>query len=228
MKNYNNISLLIAVLIIGFFGGIAFVNNWLVLNKNYPDIGMFQIPFKADVWGTVSDWAMVLVTILTAIYLIKTFRIQQKQIKIQKREIKRNKRDVEFNRILDVVYRQLEFTRQIHLNRVNDEYGLIKLNEKLATSTNFLGFDVIIGNSPNMQRLYNITSNVYTFTALIASDVKLFSSLIYISSLKRNELNTLCDIVNNNFLNEYKANINDLNKTFNVQLSQENFIKILD
>jgi len=77
MKNFDNKILVIAAVIIGFFGGIAFVNNWLVLNKNYPKVGMFQIPFEADVWGTVSDWAMLIVAAFTAYYLVKTFREQR-------------------------------------------------------------------------------------------------------------------------------------------------------
>lgn len=77
MKNLDNKILVITVAIIGFFGGIAFVNNWLVLNKNYPRITMFDIPLKADLWGTVSDWTMVIVTGFTAYYLVKTFRAQQ-------------------------------------------------------------------------------------------------------------------------------------------------------
>jgi len=40
------------------------INNW--------------VPFAAEVWGTVSDWAMVAVTALTAYFLVKTFRSQQK------------------------------------------------------------------------------------------------------------------------------------------------------
>lgn len=35
-------------------------------------------PFNAEVWGTVSDWAMVAVTALTAYFLVKTFSSQQK------------------------------------------------------------------------------------------------------------------------------------------------------
>jgi hypothetical protein len=41
------------------------------------DINNFG-PFRADVWGSFSDWVMVGVTSLTAIYLIKTFRSQKK------------------------------------------------------------------------------------------------------------------------------------------------------
>lgn len=77
MKNLDNKILIIAASIIGFFGGIAFVNNWLVLNKNYPHITMFDIPLQADVWGTVSDWVMIVVTAFTAYYLVKSFREQK-------------------------------------------------------------------------------------------------------------------------------------------------------
>lgn len=35
-------------------------------------------PFQSDVWGTVSDWAIVVVTAITAIYIYRTFRAQLK------------------------------------------------------------------------------------------------------------------------------------------------------
>lgn len=38
---------------------------------------MFQYPFPADVWGTVSDWVMVIVTFFTAIFLYRTLRSQK-------------------------------------------------------------------------------------------------------------------------------------------------------
>ena len=37
--------------------------------------------FNVDIWGTVSDWIMVLVTVLTALFLILTFKQQQKLFK---------------------------------------------------------------------------------------------------------------------------------------------------
>ncbi|WP_343320247.1 hypothetical protein [Sphingobacterium multivorum] len=78
MKNkYQNIILIFAIAIISFFAGIAFVNNWLVLKKKYPKIDLYEVPFDANVWGTVSDWAMVIVTFFTAYFLVKTF-LEQK------------------------------------------------------------------------------------------------------------------------------------------------------
>ena len=40
-------------------------------------------PFDSDVWGTVSDWVMVIVTALTALFIFKTFRAQLKVNKDQ-------------------------------------------------------------------------------------------------------------------------------------------------
>lgn len=57
MKNFDNKILTTISLIIGFFSGIAFVNNWLILNKGFPAVGLFKVPFEASIWGTVSDWA---------------------------------------------------------------------------------------------------------------------------------------------------------------------------
>jgi hypothetical protein len=182
----------------------------------------------SEIWGTVSDWMIIFLTLVTAVFLYKTLRSQQRQIKIQKKEIKRNKRDVEFNRLIDAVYRQLEFTRQIHLNRLNEDYGLIRLNEQLATKTNFLGFDTIVGNEKRMASVYNMINNVDTFILLLANDVKLFNGLIYTSNLKNKEINMLTDIVNNNFLNDYKQNIDDLNSVFTTGLSKKEFENILD
>lgn len=65
-------------MVFSFFGGIVFVNNVLAIGSKNPEIDVFKVPFVASVWGTVSDWAMVLVTTLTAIFLIRTFWEQKR------------------------------------------------------------------------------------------------------------------------------------------------------
>lgn len=37
-----------------------------------------EYPFNAQVWGAASDWVMIFVTALTAIYLIRTFKEQKR------------------------------------------------------------------------------------------------------------------------------------------------------
>ncbi|WP_158795882.1 hypothetical protein [Pedobacter sp. L105] len=60
------------------------------------DINNFG-PFASDVWGTISDWAMVIVTTLTAYYLWKTLKsqlvVQESQVKVTRIESERYRRE---------------------------------------------------------------------------------------------------------------------------------------
>lgn len=44
----------------------------------YGTTDLFKLPFDSNVWGTASDWCMVIVTLFTALYLVKTFREQKR------------------------------------------------------------------------------------------------------------------------------------------------------
>lgn len=43
-----------------------------------------HFPFYVEIWGTVSDWIMIFVTAFTAIYLVKTFKQQNKVLEIER------------------------------------------------------------------------------------------------------------------------------------------------
>jgi hypothetical protein len=49
----------------------------LIHFKELIDLNMIFIYFDPDIWGTVSDWFMVIVTIVTAFYLYKTLQSQK-------------------------------------------------------------------------------------------------------------------------------------------------------
>lgn len=57
--------------------GIASVIFVILFIIYYDTNDLFRLPFNSNVWGTASDWMMVVVTIITAIYLIKTFKQQK-------------------------------------------------------------------------------------------------------------------------------------------------------
>ncbi|UCS95419.1 hypothetical protein KZP23_10585 [Echinicola marina] len=63
-----------------------FIKYWYLILIVCVGFGVFiwlNQPFSPDIWGTVSDWAMVVVTSLTAIFLILTFREQQRITSIE-------------------------------------------------------------------------------------------------------------------------------------------------
>ncbi|WP_343556324.1 hypothetical protein [Sphingobacterium sp.] len=64
----------------------------------------------------------------TVYYVVKTYQAQKQQIGVQKIQIKiqqdeifANKKDLEFNRTLDIVYKQLEYTNKI-FEKLEDSY----------------------------------------------------------------------------------------------------------
>lgn len=82
MKNKNDSTILvISCLVIGFFAGIAVVNNYVAISGELPNDGVFSM--KAESWGTISDWLMLAVTFVTALFLVKTFREQKKMNDLQ-------------------------------------------------------------------------------------------------------------------------------------------------
>lgn len=65
--------------IFGFIAILCFINVLLrVLNNRYPDIDLYKFPYKVEIWGTVADWLMIVVTAATALLLILSFRAQKK------------------------------------------------------------------------------------------------------------------------------------------------------
>jgi len=72
MKEFFSINKVVSILVIVFV--ITFIICFYFLYGKYD---LFRFPFNAEVWGNASDWTMVLVTLITAIYLVKTFTAQK-------------------------------------------------------------------------------------------------------------------------------------------------------
>lgn len=57
--------------------GVASVIFVVLFIIYYDTNDLFRLPFNSNIWGTASDWTMVLVTIITAYFLIETFKQQK-------------------------------------------------------------------------------------------------------------------------------------------------------
>ncbi|GGC47755.1 hypothetical protein GCM10011386_44880 [Parapedobacter defluvii] len=51
----------------------------------YGKYDLFRFPFDAGVWGTASDWAMIFVTAITAVFIYRTFQAQIEVFRLQER-----------------------------------------------------------------------------------------------------------------------------------------------
>lgn len=55
---------------------------------SFTNIEMFQFPYHAEIWGTVSDWIMILVTGVTAYYLYHTLISQNSVLDLERSKYK--------------------------------------------------------------------------------------------------------------------------------------------
>lgn len=142
--------------------------------------------FNPEIWGTVSDWMIIFITLVTAVFLYKTLRSQQEQITIQKDEIERNSRDVEFNRILDLIYRQLEISNKKYREVVHHPNApKVPINKIAETFPHISSYNWLF-------RLY-------------LKDLEFIDNFLNKTTLKQEDKNLLVSIFINNIENNVKA-----------------------
>lgn len=92
----------------------------------------------------------VIMTILTVLGIFFNYKSQREQIKIQKEEIEESKKDVEFNRALDIIYKQLEYSIKIWTadgitksslfsNNIKDHFKHLSIDKSDCVSQFFVG-----------------------------------------------------------------------------------------
>jgi hypothetical protein len=95
-------------------------------------------PFQADVWGTFSDWIMIIVTGITAYYLYRTLQ-SQKEVSILQKKIT----DIEsYKHRMGILPRfKVDFIRKDIMNSSNTVSGMFSArftnNENMALNTVF-------------------------------------------------------------------------------------------
>lgn len=122
---------------------------------------------KADekdfkIFDVVTPILALIISVIGSIYVYNAYQAQREQIAIQKQEIEDSKRDAEYNRILDTIYRQLEFSNnelREYFNEINEPIKLIiSLDDSFERLTaycwmfkildvNFRIFDKILNNT---------------------------------------------------------------------------------
>lgn len=86
---------------------VLFVAAFIIFYDRYD---LFRLPFDSGVWGTASDWMMVAVTTITAVFLIKTFREQKRLTKIEQQ------------RYLDYIHPELVYSYELDRDSITFEF----------------------------------------------------------------------------------------------------------
>lgn len=128
----------------------------------------------------------------TVFFVVKTYsaqkeqiRIQNIQIDIQKQEIEDNKKDLEFNRALDIVYKQLEHSKE-KLVATKEEYK--KYCEDIS----------------NYNKWFDIVPEIYNLVNLVNYENRFYTRLLAKSLLEQDNKDYLFQIYTSNFKYEFK------------------------
>lgn len=128
--------------------------------------------FQADVWGTVSDWIMILVTIITAGFLYFTLRSQQISLKLQQDLISIEK----FNHRVKIMPK---FSLKIKIEQysLNGDIMTLSFSFRLINNNN-LAINAIFTITDEEKIIQNIDRNPYKHNKVQPNDVFLFSNTL--------------------------------------------------
>ena len=128
--------------------GVAFAIFVVLFLKCYDTNDLFRFPFNSNVWGTASDWIMIVVTFFTAILLVRTFEEQKRSNDIQ------NEKHLKSILPKFVIYQRNSEIKDVKPSGYKSEYYLLLRLE--LNNVRDLEFDII---SPII--IYNLLSSPY-------------------------------------------------------------------
>lgn len=147
-------------------------------------------PFAADVWGTVSDWAMVVVTIVTAYFIWRTLNSQVAVQKAQSEMLK-----IEMNRRIAEIKPSFSFV-SLEESKFESDKLFLKLNKNDVYVANvhlsFTIFSSNVSGASQKKSLSNaeVQSNDLRFTFVKGKINLNYNSLIILGLEFEDELGT--------------------------------------
>jgi len=180
----NNI--LIPVLFVLFT--LAFGIVYILVDKNAD-----EKDYK--IFDVVTPLLALIISVIGAVYIYNAYQAQQEQIRIQKQEIKDNRKDIEYNRLLDIVFRQLEFSKT-ELSNLKDVYYKTFINHQTSYS--------VFPELSSYKYLCSVLLMYYQF----------FDKIITSSNINNEDKKTLINVISNNTIIELPMLIIKLGSIF--------------
>lgn len=162
----------------------------------------------------------LLVNIITIFFLYFNYQQQQKHINKQEDELKNNRNDIEFNRTLDIIYKQLEYSQR-KFSLLNLSNNLKEFVENL-TDNRFYSFTFNITLDKELLSVNRILE-------LLIKELELYNKIINSSKLDKDVKDYLIELVVKNIypkLDEAIDNLQNKYKAFKLNLEgyQKNLI----
>ncbi|WP_254527699.1 MULTISPECIES: hypothetical protein [unclassified Sphingobacterium] len=192
MNKYLKFSLITITAFIAFFYGYyELFNQYLESPTN-----------SLEASNTTIQFILLITGIITIVFLYINYQQQRNQIKVQQNELESNRKDVEFNRAIDLIYKQLERTKQqlnIGFSDLMDIRSTIKENNFCLVEHHSL-----VGITKKFKAEQNIYETILKKSRLDPEDRKFLIRLIY-----------------ENLFNETKTFISMFNQDFKKELERE-------
>lgn len=192
MNKYLKFSLIIiSTFIVFFYWYYELYNQYLQSPTN-----------SLEASNTTIQFILLITGIITIVFLFINYQQQRNHIKVQQREIESNRKDVEFNRAIDLIYKQLERTKQ----QLNIGFSDLMDIRRTIKENNFyiLEHYSLVGITKKFEAEQNIYETILTKSTLESEDCKFLINLIY-----------------ENLFNETKNFINMFNHDFKKELERE-------
>lgn len=110
------------------------------------EINILDITFNPDVWGTVTDWLMSIVTIITAYYLYQTLKSQNDANEQQKKDLKIERFENKFYKLLDLHKANVD---EASIGGLNGRETFVHRFYELSSSKLIVDFNVSVVKSTN-------------------------------------------------------------------------------
>lgn len=180
----------------------------------------------ADNIQAVVSLITLIVSIITIYFVYKAYLSQKEQIELQQNELESNRKDVEFNRAVDLFYKQIEFTK----NRILIINNLEPIIYDFIHITNYI-------NDP----YYNVNFTKYqleTYSKLmdvLFEDFTSYDKVLKILILDNDSKKLLLELMVNNIypklyesIYNFRFLLHDLNRNFSIKADNgEKFEKVV-
>ena len=173
-------------------------------------------------FDTIGNILSLGINAVTIFFVFKTYKSQKDQIEFQQKEIEDNKKDVEFNRALEIIYRQLQYTEK-RFNPVNNAiqkgryYNYINASVLESKNNNFKEVERIFFSN-RLDILYNIQ--------FFNSEFEMIKDILDVEGLPKEARIKLINIYCWNIDKKLRSNLLELRKLFEFYFEEENKEKV--
>lgn len=111
--------------------------------------------------NSVIAFLALILNILTVIFVYATYQTQRDTIKMQAKQINDDKKDGEFNRVLDIVYKQLEHTIEKYNSKINSGWTYKQYFEQLSHLLTTSSFNRIVHPNSDIPYYFGTVFNSF-------------------------------------------------------------------